>query len=270
MGYAMIRTDILQPDQASASPIFRSAVGEPHTASQFDRRALLVDWDGAVMVSKQFHDGALPFLQRHADRIAIVSNNSTCLPEEFSAMLARRGVCIPPRRIVLAGVEAIGIAASRNPRRAMVLGSRKMMEHALKRGLAVARTEPDAIVLLRDTQFSYRRLERAANGLRSGASLIVANQDATHPSRDDNVAPETGALLAALLACAQGVAVKKEIIGKPGPHLYWRALEALDARIEDAVMIGDNPDTDIAGARALGMEAILVDAQGGIGALART
>jgi 4-nitrophenyl phosphatase len=237
-------------------------------ASPFDGRALLLDWDGAVAVSNRLHAGAVSFLQRHAERIAVVSNNSTDLPEDFSLALARRGVRIPPSRIVLAGVEAIRVAASYGPKRPMVLGCRKMMTHALKAGLSLTRTDPDAIVLLRDTQINYRRLERAANGLRSGASLIVANPDATHPAGDGNVTPETGALLAALLACAQGVPVKKEIIGKPSPHLYWRALNSLNARIEDAVMIGDNPDTDIAGAQALGMEAVLVDAERGIGALA--
>lgn len=260
----MARTNLLQAEDASA---LMESAASLHRVRDFGRRALLVDWDGAVSVSGRFHAGALTFLQRHADRIAIVSNNSTDLPESFALVLARHGVRIPSDRIVLAGAECIRIAAGRKGRSAMVLGNRRMMAHALRSGLAVTRFDPDMVVLMRDTQINYRRLERAANGLRSGAELIVANPDLTHPIADGRVTPETGALLAALLACAQGVAVQPEIIGKPQPHLYWRALEALGARVGDAVMIGDNPDTDIAGAHAIGMEAVLVDAKTGIGAL---
>lgn len=260
----MARVHLLQAEEASAS-IERGA--GPRRPTEFAGRALLVDWDGAVSVSGRFHDGALTFLQRYAERIAIVSNNSTDLPEEFSRTLARNGVRIPPDRILLAGAESIRIAQGRGKSRVMLLGSRKMMAHAIRSGLAVTKADPDLIVLLRDIQVNYRRLERAANGLWNGADLIVSNPDLTHPIANGRVTPETGALLAALLACAKGVPVRPEIVGKPAPSLYFRALDALGARIEDAVMIGDNPDTDIAGARAIGMESVLVDAKTGIGSL---
>jgi HAD superfamily hydrolase (TIGR01450 family) len=263
----MARTDFHDVDGAAAPRLVSAAVDVSPRPQRLDGRALLIDWDGAVAVSNRFHAGALEFLQRHASRVAIVSNNSTELPEDFSQALSRQGVFIPPERILLAGAEAIRIAASRSPSRVMLLGSRKMMAHAIRSGLSVTRSDPEVVVLLRDIQINYRRLERAANGLRDGAGLIVANPDLTHPVADGRITPETGALLAALLACVPGVSVKQETVGKPEPHLYLRALDALGARAGDAVMIGDNPDTDIAGARALGIEAILVDAVRGIGVL---
>ena len=260
----MARVHLLQAEDASA-PAER--VPARRQSSEFAGRALLVDWDGAVSVSGRFHAGALIFLQRHAERIAIVSNNSTDLPEDFSRLLARHGVRIPPDRILLAGAESLRIAQGRANGPVMLLGNRRMMAHAKMCGLAMTKTDPGLIVLLRDTQINYRRLERAANGLRSGAGLIVANPDLTHPGGDGRVTPETGALLAALLACAHDVPVKPEIVGKPAASLYVRALDALGARVEDAVMIGDNPDTDIAGARAIGMESVLVDSKTGVGSL---
>lgn len=264
----MVRTELLHSGGAPAFQLRATREGAYWDTSKFEGRALLIDWDGAVAVSNRFHPGAIDFLRRHADRIAIVSNNSTDLPEEFSAVLARNGVCIPADRILLAGAEAIRIAVERGSGRTMLLGNRKMTAWALKCGVLVARTDPDAIILLRDTQINYRRIERAANGLRSGARLIVANPDRTHPASDGKVTPETGALLAALRACAGDAPVCMEVVGKPGPHLYSRALEVLGAQVADAIMIGDNPDTDIAGAAALGMEAVLVNPKDGIGALA--
>ncbi len=268
LGHTMARTEFLQSGDTPAFQRRPAREDAYRDTSRFAGRALLIDWDGAVAVSNRFHSGAVSFLQRHADRIAIVSNNSTDLPEEFSAVLERHGVHIPAERILLAGAEAVRIAATGGSGRVMVLGNRKMTAWALRCGVAVTRTDPETIILLRDTQINYRRIERAANGLRSGARLIVANPDRTHPAADGKVTPETGALLAALLACAGDIAVSMDVVGKPGRHLYRRALEALGAHVSDAIMIGDNPDTDIAGAAALGMEAVLVDPKAGIGALA--
>ncbi|MGB9722391.1 MAG: HAD family hydrolase [Chloroflexia bacterium] len=44
---------------------------------------------------------------------------------------------------------------------------------------------------------------------------------------------------------------------KPRPEVFWRTLEALGARPEEAAHIGDLPETDLAGARKAGMRAIL-------------
>jgi putative hydrolase of the HAD superfamily len=46
---------------------------------------------------------------------------------------------------------------------------------------------------------------------------------------------------------------------KPHPTIFQAALDALEVHAHDAVMVGDSPEEDIEGARALGMEAILVD-----------
>jgi HAD superfamily hydrolase (TIGR01549 family) len=49
---------------------------------------------------------------------------------------------------------------------------------------------------------------------------------------------------------------------KPHPAIFRSALDDLGVRAEQAAMVGDSPDDDIAGARALGMQAFLVDREG--------
>jgi putative hydrolase of the HAD superfamily len=46
---------------------------------------------------------------------------------------------------------------------------------------------------------------------------------------------------------------------KPHPTIFQAALDALEVDARDAVMVGDSLEEDIEGARALGMDAILVD-----------
>lgn len=51
-------------------------------------------------------------------------------------------------------------------------------------------------------------------------------------------------------------------VGKPHPAVYARALAVAGVEASEAVMVGDSPDTDVAGALALGIEAVLVDRWG--------
>ena len=49
---------------------------------------------------------------------------------------------------------------------------------------------------------------------------------------------------------------------KPHPTIFRYALEQLGVAAEEAVMVGDSPDDDIEGARAVGMRAFLIDREG--------
>jgi putative hydrolase of the HAD superfamily len=49
---------------------------------------------------------------------------------------------------------------------------------------------------------------------------------------------------------------------KPHPSIFLAALERLGADVDEAAMVGDSPEDDVAGARALGMRALLLDRDG--------
>ena len=55
-------------------------------------------------------------------------------------------------------------------------------------------------------------------------------------------------------------------IDKPDPRIFARALEMVGCAPEEALFVGDNLDADIAGARAVGCRAVLIDMQGRHGA----
>ena len=67
------------------------------------------------------------------------------------------------------------------------------------------------------------------------------------------VLPGGGALVAPFAIAAE---VEPIFIGKPHALLYQMALDKLGVTCDQALMIGDRPDTDIAGAFALGMFSI--------------
>lgn len=223
-------------------------------------KGYLVDWDGCCAIDNQLTPSAAEFLRVNRARTVIVSNNSSNTVDDFLIMLSKAGVQMRPDQIVLAGMEAIDRAAAAGLLDVMVLGDPRMRAVARNLGIRLSRDEADIVVLLRDTRFSYSRLERAANALRLGARLIVANPDLTHPGADGQVKPETGALLSALGACVDLDAVDMEVVGKPSAGLYLKACRALDLAPEDVLMLGDNPATDLAGADALGIRSLLARA----------
>ena len=49
---------------------------------------------------------------------------------------------------------------------------------------------------------------------------------------------------------------------KPDPSIFLAALQQLGVTADEAVMVGDTPEDDIEGARAVGIRAILIDREG--------
>lgn len=223
-----------------------------------DTAGILLDWDGCTATANRPRADALEFIARYRKRIAIVSNNSTHLPEDISSILAEANIDFPATQIFLAGSEAIAFANENPKARALVIGVPRMKAFARNMGLLLVQSDANVVVLLRDTKFSYSKLERAINSLTQGARLIIANPDHSHPGPGGKIVPETGALLAAIGACVDLSLIDTQVVGKPSRMLFQRACAALKVPPHSAVMVGDNIHTDIEGANIMGMASVLV------------
>ena len=87
-----------------------------------------------------------------------------------------------------------------------------------------------------------------------GARFIATNADTRYPTAEGFL-PGAGSIVAAL-ATASGVT--PAVIGKPSPAMFQAILEASGVPPTEAIVIGDNPDADVAGAHRAGCTAILV------------
>jgi HAD superfamily hydrolase (TIGR01450 family) len=217
-----------------------------------DVRGCLVDLDGTLVRGREALPGASAFLDALEGRFVIVSNDAEHTPLELSRGLKRMGLQVDRGRIVLAGTVALEeIARSRPGARILMLAGKSLMIHARDLGLLPVAAGADVVFLGRDRHFSYKRLMAAANAVREGAELVAANPDLIHPGPHGTVVPETGALLAALLACTGPVAHR--IIGKPEAALFEAGLALLGLPKHAVMMVGDNPATDGEGARRCGL-----------------
>ncbi|MDQ8732115.1 HAD hydrolase-like protein [Bradyrhizobium sp. LHD-71] len=220
--------------------------------------AYLIDLDGTLIRGGAPLPFAAPLLDSLNERFVVLSNDAEHMPEQLSRSLRAMNLHVPPERIVLAGATAVDLVAREMPgARVMLLASTVLRTYARRLGIELVESGGDVVLLGRDRQFNFTRLAAAANAVRDGAELIIANPDRTHPGKDGAVVPETGALLNAILACTGEVAYR--IIGKPETPMFWKALALLGAQATDTVMIGDNVETDGRGALRAGIAFVHID-----------
>jgi HAD superfamily hydrolase (TIGR01450 family) len=108
------------------------------------------------------------------------------------------------------------------------------------------------VMVGRDTRLTFERLRLASNAVRRGAALMALNRDSVLPVAG-GFEPGTGAILAALEAAS---ATAGEAVGKPELPMMQSAGRALG--VTRVLMIGDQPSSDVVGARRIGWAAALV------------
>ena len=106
----------------------------------------------------------------------------------------------------------------------------------------------EIILVGRDLNFSYAGLVALFEAAHAGAHIVVTKGDISHPGAGRVPVPETGALAQPLIAAFPELPVR--VIGKPERPIFERALALSAVEAGRAVMLGDNPLTDGAGARA--------------------
>jgi ribonucleotide monophosphatase NagD (HAD superfamily) len=89
-----------------------------------------------------------------------------------------------------------------------------------------------------------------------GARFVAVNVDRTYVGQDGGLVPGAGVFVAAL---ERAVGRPPDVIvGKPSITLLHEAAESIGQVPAACLYVGDNPESDITGAHAAGMDAALV------------
>ena len=215
----------------------------------------MADIDGVMLIDGQVQPGVKELAQIFGDKLAMVSNNSTHTSVELCNIFTQAGVTVKPEQFFLAGEYIVKqLAISLNSGKILALGSPSILRLARQLGLQLLRWhlwfEAEAVLLCRDMNINYRKLESAANAALTGKPVFCANSDITHPS-SKGIHLETGSLLALLWSVAPKM--KVHILGKPAPELALQALKFVNTQSQDTLFLGDNLTTDAACARDAGI-----------------
>lgn len=216
--------------------------------------------DGVLYHGDHPLPGAREFLDAtaHLPRV-FVTNNPIRLPDEVANKLRALGLGeIPASDILTSGVATARWLASEKPGfRYYAVGANGLHRALARFGVEDAQAA-DFVVVGEGPGLDYETLTHGLRLLLNGARLVSTNPDATVDAvrkGEHWVLPGGGALVAPFEVASGQRAVT---IGKPEPLLYEMALELMGLPAAACVMIGDRPDTDIAGAQRVGMASALV------------
>jgi HAD superfamily hydrolase (TIGR01450 family) len=223
--------------------------------------AFLLDMDGVLFHGDQALPGAVEFLEAIASSPhCFVTNNPIRTPESVAAHFANLGLPLPTVKSIVTSAEATAawLASELPGYRYFAVGDRGLDAALSRHGVADAKAA-DFVVVGEGVGLDYDSLTTGINLIIDhGARLICTNPDESVDAVVDGtrrVLPGAGALVAPFVAATH---VQPVYIGKPYPLLYEMAMSRLSVTAQDCIMIGDRPDTDIAGAQSLGMRTALV------------
>jgi HAD superfamily hydrolase (TIGR01458 family) len=221
--------------------------------------AILLDVDGVLHVSGRSIDGAAGAVrQLRADghRLRFVTNNTTRSRAKLASELRAAGISVDDDELQTPPLTAARVLAGRR-----VLALTMPAIVADLAGVDLVGEQADAVLLggadetpLTNQVFSYMNLARAFAELDGGADLYCLHRNRWWQTSRGPLL-DGGAFVAGLEYAAS---VEATVVGKPSPPFFEAALDALDTDPEFAWMVGDDLESDIAGAQALGMRTVLV------------
>jgi phosphoglycolate/pyridoxal phosphate phosphatase family enzyme len=236
-------------------------------------RLVIFDLDGVVYRGSEPVPGApelVDLLHRNGVAVRFATNNSMATRHDYVDRLAMMGIRTADGEIVTSTSATIEHLRRHAPevRSVLAIGADGMEAELRAAGLDVTMAgasrasaaggaldrQYDAVVVGLDPAVDYDRLSSAMAAVAGGARLIATNADARYPT-PAGFLPGAGSIVAAL---ATATGVTPEVIGKPSPAMFGAILEAAGIPAQEAVVVGDNPDADVAGAHRAGCAAILV------------
>lgn len=225
-------------------------------------RAVMLDMDGVLFHGDRAIPAARPFLRRLSGVPHVfLTNNPILPPDQVCEKMQRLGFARPdPAQVITSGVACAAYLHARSPSgfRYFAVGASGL--DALLSEFGQADSENAEYVIVGEGPgLDFERLTTGINLIiKRGATLISTNPDPNVDASVDGrhvILPGGGALVAAFEKASGQTALT---IGKPEPLLYEIALQRLAAEPAQTLMIGDRPDTDIAGAARIGLQTALV------------
>ncbi|MBI0295323.1 HAD-IIA family hydrolase [Streptomyces sp. PRKS01-29] len=220
-------------------------------------RAVLIDIDGVLTVSWRPLPGAVDALCRIRDAglpVALVTNTTSRTRASIAGTLAESGFPVAAEDILTApAATAAHLAGSR----CVLLNSGDIREDLGDVTLLDVDTEtaPDAVIVGgAGPEFDYAALNRFFGHLQRGARLVAMHRN-LYWRTDEGLQLDSGAFLAGLEAAAR---TEAEVTGKPSRAFFEAALSRVGSGAPEALMIGDDIESDVLAAQSAGLTGVLV------------
>jgi glycerol 3-phosphatase-2 len=222
---------------------------------------VIFDLDGVIYLIDKPIPGAVETVERlrsSGTPVAYATNNASRRAPDVAALLTGMGVAATPDEVLTSAAASAKLLGERLPAGAhvLVVGAEALRAEVRDVGLtpvAKLADRPAAVVQGYGPDVGWKHLAEASLSVQAGAYWMATNTDKTLPSERGPL-PGNGSLVAVLRT-----ALDRDpdvVVGKPSPALFTTA--AQQAAAHRPIVVGDRLDTDIEGAVAAGMDALLV------------
>lgn len=231
------------------------ADGEPLGAID----GLLIDIDGVLTLSWAPIDGApeaIGRLRRAGVPLRFVTNTTSLTRAEVTERLLHAGMDVDGDDVLTAPLATAAWLAAHHPgARCHLLNSGDLGADLAGLDL-VGPDDPADVVLLGGAgpEFSYEALNRALGLLLDGATLVAMHHN-RYWRTAEGFSLDTGAFVAALERAAGTTAT---VVGKPSAEFFATAVTSLGVPAERIAMVGDDIESDVLAAQAVGVHGVLV------------
>jgi HAD superfamily hydrolase (TIGR01450 family) len=220
-----------------------------------DIKGAILDVDGVLVRGGEAVPGAVEAvaqLRAHGLKLVLLTNNARARAPQLADRLSGLGFDFQAVEIVTSGQA---LAAFLEPGSTVhIVGSAALKAEVLAAG-AVESDTPDFVVAGANLDLGVAELTVALRHVLNGARLLTSNTDRLIPG-SAGMEPEAGPIVA-FLERASGC--KARSFGKPAAAIFELALERLALEAAGVIVVGDNSETDIAGATAARMRSVKVD-----------
>ena len=226
-------------------------------------KALILDMDGVIWkADAPIGDLAEIFarIQMRGLKYVFATNNGTKTPEQYALRLAEFGVNAEPRQVVTSALGVAHMLAQKFPpaTKVFMIGEDGIRQALNEKGfeiLSVAEAPNAQVVVMGlDRDIDFAKTLEATLLVRRGIPFYATNPDKTFPTPLGEI-PGAGAWISVITTATD---VQPIYAGKPYPFMMELSLEMLGTKKEEALVVGDRLETDIAAGQAVGCPTALV------------
>ncbi len=217
---------------------------------------LLLDLQGVLYQEGEVFPDAPETLQRLRDAglgLRFLTNTTTRTRSAIAERMAGMGFAVDVEEVITPAVAARHVLEQAGLDRVHLAADAALAEDL--QGFELVEEDPQAVIL-GDLQegFTFARLNGLFAMLDGGARLIALHRNRVC-IRDGAMGLDLGPFVAAL---EYATGREATIVGKPSRAFFAMALDALGAQAGNTVMVGDDIESDIAGAHGCGLKTVQV------------
>lgn len=221
--------------------------------------ALLLDIDGVLYVGGEPIPGAVEAVKELRSRVGairLVTNTSSVSRQAVIDRVNGFGFEVESEEVLTPAAMAVRYCRTKGYQKVNLMVAKSLREDLEEIDLVGTDERADAIILGDlGSMFNADILNRAFRRLIEGADLIALQHNRYWRRADDDLVLDVGAYAAAL-EYASGV--KATTVGKPSKEFFEMALADVGTEAGNAVMVGDDIESDIGGGLGDGIASILV------------